>query len=142
MALEIQAGCAGMKGDWKKAAEFFQEIHRLTNHPLKGIGPLGHAYAKLGQKEKALEIIGKLEQRQSQEPDMVLDGDLLMVWWALDDQYKIYKEKVVHHLSNCFNKGLDTMHYYVEYPMMSGMKKYPEIVELLEKNVSLKRAGK
>ena len=142
VAIEMKGWCAGMKGDWEKAAEFFQEIHRLTNHPLKGIGPLGHAYAKLGQKEKALEIIGKLEQRQSQEPDMVLDGDLLMVWWALDDQYKIYKEKVVHHLSNCFNKGLDTMHYYVEYPMMSGMKKYPEIVELLEKNLSLKRAGK
>ena len=141
LAIEMKGWCAGMKGDWEKAVEFFQEVHRLTNHPLKGIGPLGHAYARLGQKEKALEIIDKLEQRQLQEPDMVLDGDLLMVWWALEDRYKIFKDKVLHHLRNCFNKGLDTMHYYVEYPMMNGMKKYPEIAEMLEKNISSKRGG-
>jgi hypothetical protein len=67
---------------------------------------------------------------------MVLDGDLLMVWWALENRFKGYTEKIIHHLSNCLHKGLDTMHYYIEYPMMSGLKEYPEIRKLLEKNIS------
>ena len=49
---------------------------------------------------------------------------------------KNYKEKVVHHLSNCLEKGLDTMYYYVEYPMMNGLKEYPEVMALMEKNIS------
>jgi len=136
VAIEMKGWCTGMKGDWEKAVEYFMEVHRLANHPLKSLAPLGHAYARLGQKEKALEIIGKLEHRESLEPDMVLDGDLLMVWWALENKFKIYKGKVIHHLNNCLTKGLDTMHYYIEYPMMNGMKEYPEIRELLEKNIS------
>ncbi len=135
-AIEMKGWCTGMKGDWGKAMEYFMEVHRLADHPLKSLGPLGHAYARLGQKEQALEIIGKLEHRQAIEPDMVLDGDLLMVWWALEDRFKIYRDKVIHHLNNCLTKGLDTMHYYTEYPMMRGIKEYPEIRELLEKNVS------
>jgi adenylate cyclase len=136
VAIEMKGWCSGMKGDWEKAVEHFTEVHRLANHPLKSLAPLGHAYARLGQKEKALEIISKLEHRQTLEPDMVLDGDLLMVWWALENRFKTYKEKVMHYLINCLTKGLDTMHYYIEYPMMNGLKEYPEIRELLEKNIS------
>lgn len=136
VAIEMKGWCTGMKGDWEKAVEYFEEVHRLANDPLKSLAPLGHAYARLGEKEKALDIISKLEYRQTQEPDMVLDGDLLMVWWALENRFKSYKEKVVHHLSKCLEKGLDTMHYYVEYPMMNGLKEYPEVMALLEKNIS------
>ena len=136
LAIEAKGWAVGMTGNWEKALELFEEVHRLANHPMKSLSPLGYAYAKLGQKEKALDIISKLEQRQLQEPDMVLDGDLLMVWWPLEDKYKIYKEKIIHHLNNCITKGLASMHYYMEYPMMIGMKEYPEIRELLEKNIS------
>lgn len=131
LAIEAKGWCMGMKGNWEKALEFFKEVHRLADHPLKSLAPLGFAFAKLGQKEKALEIIGKLEQRQAQEPDMAMDGDLLMVWWAMGD-----REKVFQYISNCFNKGLNSIYYYVEYPMMIGVKEYPEVMELLEKNIS------
>ena len=129
LAIEAKGWCMGMKGNWEKALEFFQEVHRLANHPLKSLAPLGFAFAKLGQKEKALDIISKLEQRQAQEPDMAMDGDLLMVWWALGD-----REKVFEYVNNCFNKGLNSIYYYLEYPMMIGIKEYPEIKELLKKN--------
>ena len=134
VAIEMKGWATGMKGDWEKAVELFKEVHQLANHPLKNLGPLGHAYGRLGQKEKAMEVIDKLEQRQQQEPDMVLDGDKLMVWWSLQD-----KEKTIHHLRNCIDKGLYSMYYYVEYPMMNGMKGLPEIRELLEKNISLEK---
>ena len=132
LAIEMKGWCMGMKGDWKKALEYFQEVHRLANHPLKSIAPLGFAYAKLGERDKALEAISKLEQRQLQEPDMAMDGDLLMVWSALGD-----REKTFHYINNCFTKGLNTIYYYLEYPMMRGIKEYPEVKELLEKNSSI-----
>ena len=70
IALELKGWCIGVKGDWKKAAEIFEEVHRLVNHPLKGLTPLGCAYAQLGETEKALECIGKIEQRQLEEPGL------------------------------------------------------------------------
>ncbi|HET6722355.1 MAG TPA: tetratricopeptide repeat protein [Chitinophagaceae bacterium] len=134
LAIEMKGWCSGMKGDWKKALEFFQEVHRLANHPLKSVAPLGFAYAKLGETEKALEAIAKLERRQAEEPDMAMDGDLLMVWSALGD-----REKTFQYVKNCFNKGLHSIYYYLEYPMMSGIKDYPEVREILEKNISSER---
>ena len=124
-----------MKGDWEKALEFFKEVHRLANHPLKGIAPMGYAYGKLGEKEKAMEIISRLEQRQKEEPDTAMDGDLLMVWWALGD-----KEKTFQYISSCFNKNLNTIYYYLEYPMMMGIKEVPKVIELLQRTTSLKTA--
>ena len=37
---------------------------------------LGHAYGRLGMTDKAMDCIHRLEQRQQQEPDVVVDGDL------------------------------------------------------------------
>jgi TolB-like protein/Tfp pilus assembly protein PilF len=133
LAIEAKGWCAGMKGDWEKALEFFKEVHRLANHPLKGIAPMGYAYGKLGEKDKAMEIIGRLEQRQKEEPDTAMDGDLLMVWWALGD-----KEKTFQYLSSCINKDLNTIYYYLEYPMMIGIKEDPKVMELLQRTTSLK----
>ena len=132
LAIEMKGWCVGMKGDWEKAREFFQEVHQLSNHPLKSLAPLGYAYAKLGQKEKALECINKLEQRQREEPELTMDGDLLMVWWALGD-----REKTFQYLRNCFSKGLNTIYYYLEYPMMIGIKDYPEVRQMIENEISL-----
>lgn len=135
LAIEAKGWCVGMKGDWQKALEFFKEVHRLANHPLKGIAPMGYAYGKLGEKEKALEIIAKLEQRQREEPDTAMDGDLSMVWWALGD-----KEKTFQYINNCIDKNLNTIYYYLEYPMMIGIKEDPKVMELLLRTTSLRTA--
>ena len=56
ISIEMKGWATGMKGDWEAALVFFEEVHRLTNHPLKGLIGLGFAYARLGQEEKALEV--------------------------------------------------------------------------------------
>ena len=53
LAIETKGWCVGMKGDWEKALEFFKEVHRLANHPLKGIAPLGLCLWKIGRKRKS-----------------------------------------------------------------------------------------
>jgi len=64
-----------------------------------------------------------------------MDGDLLMVWWALGDN-----EKTFQYISNCFNKNLNTIYYYLEYPMMIGIKDDPKVLELVQSTTSLKPA--
>ncbi|HET6766006.1 MAG TPA: tetratricopeptide repeat protein [Chitinophagaceae bacterium] len=127
IAIEMKGWCAGMKGDWQTAKEYFNEVHRLTNHPLKGLAPLGFAYAKLGQTDKALEIISKIEQRQREEPNVVVDGDLLMVWWALGNM-----DKVVHYFEKGIAKRISAVNYFLNYPPVRGITDDPRIKKLLD----------
>lgn len=116
-----------MQGDWEKALEYFTEVHRLTNHPLKGLSPLGFAYAKLGQTEKAMEVIGKIEQRQREEPNVVVDGDLLVVWWALGNM-----EKVLYYFEKSVGKRISAVNYFMNYPPVRGLVDHPKIKKILE----------
>ena len=126
-AIEIKGWCIGLKGDWQKAVEYFKEVHQLTNHPLKGLVPLGFAYGMLGQKEKTLDIIKKIEQRQAEEPHTVMDGDLLVVWWSLKDFDKVYYylQKGIEARSGPFN-------FLLEMPTMKGIDADPRIAKLIE----------
>jgi TolB-like protein/Tfp pilus assembly protein PilF len=128
IAIETKGWCIGMKGDWEKAVEYFKEVHRLTNHPLKGLAPLGFAYGMLNEKEKTLEIIKKMEQRQIEDPNTVVDGDLMMVWWSLRDFDKVYyyMQKSVNGRSGPFN-------FMLELPAMKGIEADPRIAKLIEK---------
>ena len=116
VALELKGWCLGAKKEWKKAAEVFEQIHQLIKDPLKGLAPLGCAYAKLGETEKALECIRKIEQRQVKEPGAVLDIDLAMIWWALGD-----KEKTFYHLFQCVEKRIGPVAILIEHPMFKGV---------------------
>ena len=127
IAIELKGWCAGMQGDWEKALEYFTEVHRLTNHPLKGLSPLGFAYAKLGQTEKAMEVIGKIEQRQREEPNVVVDGDLLVVWWALGNM-----EKVLYYFEKSVGKRISAVNYFMNYPPVRGLVDHPKIKKILE----------
>jgi len=110
--LELKGWCTGAKGDWKKAAEIFEDVQLMTKHPLKGLFPLGCAYAKSGETEKALECIRKIEQWQAEQPGLVLDADLAMIWWSLGE-----KDKGFHHLFQCVEKRMGPVAMIIEHPM-------------------------
>src|SRR6186997_1329673 len=128
IALETKGWCYGLKGDWEKALEYFKEVHRLTNHPLKGLAPLGFAYGRLGEREKTLEIIKKLEQRQAEESEAVIDGDLMMVWWSLRDF-----DQVFYYMKRCIGEEMGPFNYVLELPMMRGVDDDPRIKAMLDK---------
>jgi adenylate cyclase len=127
IAIEMKGWATGMNGDWQKALEYFLEVHRLTNHPLKGLSPVGYAYAKLGQTDKALEAIAKIEQRQQEEPNVVVDGDLLMIWWALGNI-----DKAIPYFENSVSKRLSAVNFFLHYPPVRGMADNPRIKKILE----------
>jgi TolB-like protein/Tfp pilus assembly protein PilF len=112
IALELQGWCVGLSGDWKKAAEIFKDVHLATKHPLKGLTPLGCAFAKMGDTKKALECIGKIEQRQHEEPGVVLDVDLAMIWSALGES-----DKAFYYLSQCLEKRITSVVILLDHPV-------------------------
>jgi len=116
VAMEAKGWCLGIKGDWKKAVEIFEEVHLLIKNPLKGLAPLGCAYGHSGEYEKALECIRKIEQRQVEEPGTVLDIDLAMVWWSLGE-----KDKTFHHLFQCLEKKMGVVAILIDHPMFKGL---------------------
>lgn len=126
-AIELKAWAIGMSGDWKKALELFEEVHKLTNHPLKGLMGVGYASAKLGMSEKALECVAKIEQRQSEDPEAVVDADLVGIWFALGDM-----DKVFYHIKQCVEKRTVPVGFFLEYPPFEGLKKDPRYLALKE----------
>ena len=127
-AMESKGWCIGIKGDWKKAKEIFQQIHFMIKNPLKGLGPLGCAYARLGETEKALECIRKIEQRQVEEPESVMDIDLAMIWWSLKE-----KDKAIFHLFQCVEKKMGVVAILIDHPMYNGLSEDPRYQLLKEK---------
>lgn len=128
ISLELKAWATGMKGDWNKALELFEEVHRLTNHPLKGLMGVGYSYARLGMREKALECIGKLERRQREDANSVVDADLVGIWFALGNM-----DKVFYHISQCIEKRTAPVSYFLEYPVYKGLADDPRYLDLKRK---------
>jgi adenylate cyclase len=120
IAIELKAWATGMKGDWEKALILFTEFHRLTNHPLKGLMGMGFAYTRLGQNDKALECIRKMEQRQVEEPGAVIDADLAAVWFGLGDL-----DKTFYYIHQCIDKRIGPVSYFLEYPTYKAIKEDP-----------------
>jgi adenylate cyclase len=116
ISIELKAWATGMKGDWNKALELFKEVHRLTNHPLKGLMGLGYSYGKLNMTDKALACIEKLERRQREDPDSVVDADLVGIWFALGNM-----DKVFYHISQCVEKRTAPVSYFLQYPVYKGL---------------------
>ena len=132
-AIEMIGWATGMKGDWVIALKLFEEVHRLTNHPLKGLMGVGFAQAKLGNEEKALECIRKTEQRQAEEPDTVVDADLASMWYALGNW-----DKAFYHLNQCLDKRM-SVNYFLEYPAFRELRTDPRYAELLKRTGVVKK---
>jgi adenylate cyclase len=124
-AIELKAWAIGMNGDWQTALVLFEEVHRLTGHPLKGLMGLGMAYARCGMMDKARECVHKLELRQQQEPDSVVDGDLAAVWLGIGDI-----DKVFSYLNECIDKRMGPVACFIEYPPYKVVKADPRFHDL------------
>ena len=125
ISLEGKGWAWGMKGDWQKALEIFEEVHRQINHPLKGLTPLAFAHGRLGNQEKALECIAKIEQRGIEDPQAVMDSDLVMAWWGAGD-----KEKSIDYMYKCIDKRLGPVAFFLASPIFQDLQSDPRYLDL------------
>lgn len=126
--IEMKAWAIGLKDGWSAALPLFEEVHRLTNHPLKGLMGLGFAHARLGHTEEAMDCIRRMEQRQAEEPESVIDADLAAVWFGLGNL-----DKVFYYLNQCVDKRMGPVCYFLEYPAYNGIKSDPRYTELMKR---------
>jgi adenylate cyclase len=119
-AIELKAWATGMSGNWQEALQLFREVHRLTNHPLKGLMGMAYASGVLGKTDEALLCIKKMEERQHAEPDSVVDIDLAFAWLGLGDL-----EKTFYYINQCIDKRVGPISYILEYPLFERLKTDP-----------------
>ena len=89
---------------------------------------LGFAYARLGEREKALECIRKIEERKRQEPEAVVEADLAAIWFGLGDL-----DKAFYYINICVDKRMAPASYFLEYPAYKGVKQDPRYGELMRR---------
>jgi adenylate cyclase len=128
LAIEMKGWAHAMKEDWENALNYFIEYQRLTHHPLKGVMGIGYTYARMGMPDKAMECIQKMEQRQREDPDAVMDADLAAVWIGLGDL-----DKTFYYLDRCVEKRMGPVAYYLNYPPYKLIRKDPRWEELKKK---------
>ena len=75
-----------------------------------------------------MECIRKMEQRQVEEPDSVIDGDLAGVWFGLGDY-----DKTFYYLNQCIDKRMGPVSYFLEYPPFKELKKDPRFALLKQR---------
>ena len=128
ICIDLKGWAMAMKGELDKALQLFEEVHRLTNHPLKGLMGLGYCYAKMNLPEKTMECIRKIEQRQLEDPDGVFDGDLVGLWYALGNL-----DKTFYHINQCVEKRTAPVNMFLEYPVFEKLKMDPRYEKLKNK---------
>ena len=129
ISLESKGWLTGMMGDWQKALEIFEEVHRQVKHPLKGIMPMAFAHGRLGNREKAFSIIQLIEQRASQDPQFAAEIDLAIAWQGLGDT-----EKVTEYMFQGIRKRLIAIAFFLASPIFEDLKKdarYQEMKKLM-----------
>jgi len=127
-AIELKGWAIGISGHWDAALPLFKEVHRLTGHPLKGLLPMGYAFGMLGEKEKAIDCINKLEQRAKENPDDVIDSDLVGIWHALGNY-----DKVFYYIERSIEKRMGPIGFFLEYPVFKNIKADPRFEEIRKK---------
>lgn len=120
IVIEIKAWAYGMKGEWRTALGLFEEVHQLTGHPLKGITGLGVSYAKLGMTDKAMEYIHKVQQRERETPEVMLDGDFISIYNSMGNL-----DKVFEYLEKGITRKSGPARLYLEHPMFKNIKADP-----------------
>jgi len=128
ICIELKAWAIGMPGNWEGALQLFEEVYRLTGHPLKGLMGLGYALGKLGRREEAMECIARMEQRQREEPEAVIDGDLTSVWHALGNM-----DKVFYHINQCIEKRMAPAIFFLEFLPFEDVKNDPRYLDIRKK---------
>ncbi len=120
------------RGENEKAVKELEHYHELVGHPLKGLSGLGHAYAAAGQIDKALECVEKLNQREMEDPGILLYMDYAFLYSGMKEY-----DKAFYYLNKTYEQRMGIacvgMIYCIRYPMLQGLKSDPRYNELLHK---------
>ncbi len=116
------------KGEIDKAIGIFEEVQRQTGHPLRGVAPLGYAFAKAGQVEKTKECLQKLKERERTEKDVSLNIDFAILYTGLKDF-----DSAFYHLEKAVEERLGAAVFLGHRPHWDELRSDPRFKELVRK---------
>ena len=89
---------------------------------------MGYAHGMLGHEEEAMECIRKMEQRGIEDPEAVVESDIMGVWFALGNY-----DKVFYHIERVIEKRTAPIGFFLEYPPFKKLKVDPRYNEMRKK---------
>ncbi|HMU47480.1 MAG TPA: tetratricopeptide repeat protein [Chitinophagaceae bacterium] len=121
-----------INGENEKAIVNLEKYQQLIGDPLKGLSPIGHAYAITGKTDKALECIEKLKIREQQDPKTLLHLDYAFIYTGLKEY-----DKAFEYLEKAYDQRMGIaclgMIFCIRYPMLKEMRSDPRFKELTKK---------
>lgn len=127
-AYEGMAWVEMSKNNFEGAIRLFEKYRSFLKDPLKGWTGMGYAFGASGQKEKALEVLEKLEKRQERDQEAILDVDKAIVYSGIGEL-----DKAFDLLDKALEKRLGGLLFIRINPIWGFVKKHPRYIELIKK---------
>ena len=124
-AMEVQGWAHFINGDLESAKNTFERLKAMFDDPLKGAAPIGFIYAKMGETEKAQEMLSLLEQREKRDEQVALEIDFAIIHSGLGNV-----DKVMEYLERAYRKKLGTLIFMLSFPGWRYLKTNPKFVDL------------
>jgi tetratricopeptide (TPR) repeat protein len=116
------------KGEYKTAIEYLQKAQSFTGDSLKGITPLGYAYALSGEISKAKEYLNKILEREKRDNNEDLEMDLAIVYAGLKDY-----DKTFYYLGKAYEKRDGGMVFLNVHPEWTKLRPDPRFQSLIKR---------
>ena len=117
-----------LKGDYEKALLYLEEYQGLTGSPLAGWTPIGYVYGLMGHRDKVLEILKKMQQRQRENPSQLMHLDYATIFVALEDY-----PTAINYLEEAFQLRIGSMIFLGINHTWSKLYNEPRFIDLVEK---------
>jgi adenylate cyclase len=82
----------------------------------------------LGRRDDAMACLRKIEQRQMEEPNEIVDSDLVGIYYAPGNY-----DKVFYHLDKAIEKRMGPIGFFLEYPLFKKLRDDPRLSEMRKK---------
>ncbi|MEP7127958.1 MAG: adenylate/guanylate cyclase domain-containing protein, partial [Chitinophagales bacterium] len=123
MVSNMRGYITGFNGDWKKALEIFENVHKIAGDFPILLLAIAFAYSKLGDKAALQELFEKVLKLQQQQPETHFDFLLLAICMGLDD-----REQMGEYFARCVQKKLLWSILFYGTIFMKGLEHYEPVV--------------
>jgi TolB-like protein/class 3 adenylate cyclase/Flp pilus assembly protein TadD len=127
-AIESSGWIYVLEGEYERAIEEFDRLPKEAGHEFAGAGDRGYAYGRAGRVDDSLRMLGLLEKRGRDKPDLTLDIDFALIHEGLGD-----RDKAFEYLERAVDKRMGTVVLLGAFAAFEGARSDPRFQALLDK---------
>ncbi len=134
-AVEMMGWIHWRRGDPQGALEAWERLPALASNRFAGAGLRGMAYARLGERARATEMLSLLEERRRVEPSVNLRMDFAVLYYGLGDLDATFRQ-----LERAVEERLGSVVFLATSPNWKELRPDPRF-QALVRRVGLPAAG-